>query len=148
MTRFVAIILCLVPGSALADHWAFLNVDGDRKFGHTRSGSNTFSPVFFQCQEGGSILMSAVVGQRRPPSGQGTGTLRAGARSASVSGAVAEFDFDGVYWLEARLDRDHPVFSLLVGGQPTTYEGSGWTRERLSTDAQTNSTNLFLDSCR
>lgn len=74
-------------------------------------------------------------------------TVRAASRTASISGPVSEFDFDGVYSLETTLPRDHPVFDLLATGAAVSYAAPGWTRPKLATAGQKDAVAKFLAAC-
>jgi hypothetical protein len=144
------VIACgLSQAAAAADRWAFRSADGEIKFGYVESGSSNFATLYFDCDTASrEIRVSAAAGNARPRSGRAAATLRAGGRSATISGPVSEFDFDGVYSLETTLPRDHPVFDLLATGAAVSYAAPGWTRPKLATAGQKDAAAKFLAACR
>jgi hypothetical protein len=145
-----AFLACALPfAAAAADRWAFVGDPNDLKFGFRPAGSSHFETLWFQCDsDTKKILVSAAVGTRRPSAGRASATLSAGTQSATIAGEVGEFDFDGVYAIEAELPRGHPVFALLISGQPLSYAAPGWRRPKLAASGQKASTERFLAACR
>ena len=149
--RVAATLLALMALAqpALADRWVFVNERDNLKFGYQRTGSNNFETLWFECEsETRQILVSAAVGNRRPRSGRATIKITGGGKSATLSGPVAEDEFDGVYPLDMGVAPNHPVFALLSSGQALSYEAPGWKRPGLSTTGQKDGAEKFLAACR
>ena len=144
-----ALLACLLSlPAAAADRWVFSD-SSELKFGFRPSGANSFETLWFECDgDPKKISVSAAVGNRRPSSGRASVTLSAGGRSAIISGEVGEFDCDGIYSIEAELPASHPVFALLISGQPLSYAAPGWRRPKLAASGQKASTERFLAACR
>lgn len=141
-----AVLLVGLAGPAAADRWVFVGDSSTAKFGFEPTGTNNFDPVWFRCESGG-IVASAAVGRKRPRGGKGSATLAAAGRTATISGPVADEEYEGVYSLETRVARDHDVFALLGSGQPVTYKSAGLKARVLAAAGGKSAAEKFLAAC-
>lgn len=144
---FCVLAVLLLPAAAYAQSWRSARGDDGIKFGYTEPDSNNFHPIWFRCDPGTrQIHVTAAVGERRPASGRATATIDGGTGPIAISGAVAEFDFDGMFSLEATIPRTHPFFAL-AGDRDLAFS-SGTLRGTLKAAGLKAAIQQFLAGCR
>ena len=145
----LAALICLAQPALAAGGWTFVNDPDEFKFGHQNTGKDGFDTIWFRCDNATrQIVVSLAAGNKRPASGRVTVLLSDGSEKVTVEGPVSDDEFDGVYWLELNLARDHALFGLMKGGRSLLYSAHGWRRPHLSNRGQKRSAERFLAACR
>jgi hypothetical protein len=134
------------PTTLEKNKWEFgIGSDGP-KFGHITGNSPEFD-FFFLCDPKTRKIFAVFdVGDERPKSGQGKVTLTAGELSATLTGPVADEQYDGVFWLNAPITRDHIVFAVLSAAKPISLHGKH--SFELTKKGLQSALSRFLAACR